>query len=265
MSKEIETKEKMYKMYGNYVQVPYQWYKLCRKYIIPKEVKEFTNKKENTIELNPMEINVLAYLSGFDECYITNNTLSEVFKVKKQTIEKYMKELRWVGFIKTFESKDNPMYTDRRDIHVQHNAIKAALENESNPYIVPYECKVRDEQRVPYECHASTLQMDGDYLTDVMQVPYICNTNKNKLEYIKINNKDVADAPNEFDFKSELSSLTNNTIKYAMDKKIDELILEEYPYEDSIKCLIKEFTGTFYKCDEKAVIQYADSKLIRAN
>ena len=43
-----------------------------------------------------------------------------------------MKELRWVGFIKTFESKDSPNHTERRDIYVQHDAIKAVLKSNSN-------------------------------------------------------------------------------------------------------------------------------------
>ena len=59
-----------------------------------------------------------------------------------------MKELRWVGFIKTFETKDNSNYTNRRDTYVQHDAIKAVLESEDNPYIVPY------IRKVPSECDA---------------------------------------------------------------------------------------------------------------
>ena len=207
MQKENE-KGKMYEMYGNFVQVPYTWYGLCRKYIIPKEVKLFKDKKENCIELNPMEINVLAYLANYDECYITNSSIAEVFNVKKQTIEKYMKELRWVGFIKTFETKDSPTHTDRRNIYVQHDIIKNVLQSENNPYMVSYKCNVPDEHKVHYEHHVSTLQMDGDHPTYVMQVPDECNANNNKLEYIRINKKDNgAEAPPE---ESKLSSNASN-------------------------------------------------------
>ena len=186
MSKEQKKKGDMYEMYGNFVRVPYQWYKLCRKYIIPKELKEFKGKATNCIELNPMEINVFAYLANYDECFVSNNSIAEVFNVKKKTIEKYMKELRWVGFIKTFESKDNPTYTDRRDIYVQHDAIKKVLEFEGDIYNVPYECGVSDDE-VPYKRNLSTLQTEGNYPTDVTEVPYTCKTNKKELEYIKIN------------------------------------------------------------------------------
>lgn len=193
MSNESKQKGKMYNMYGNYVQVPYSWYGLCKKYIIPKEIKEFKDKKENCIELNPMEINVLAYLANYEECYVSNGIIAEVFNVKKKTIEKYMKELRWVGFIKTFENKDVPTYTDRRDIYVQHDAIRKVLEYDGDIYSVPYECGV-SETEVPYECNLSTLQTEGNNPTDVTEVPYICETNKKELENIKINkNNDAED------------------------------------------------------------------------
>lgn len=140
MSNETKKKEKMNTMYGNYIPVPHSWYRLCRKYIIPTEVKEFKDKKENSIELNPMEINVLAYLANYEECYASNGTIADVFKLKKKTIEKYMKELRWVGFIKTFEDRENDTYTERRNIYVQHDAIKKALEFNGDKYIIPYKC-----------------------------------------------------------------------------------------------------------------------------
>lgn len=238
MPNEPNEKGKMYRMYGNYVQVPYTWYGLCRKYIIPKEVKIFKDKKENCIELNPMEINVLAYLANYDECYVTNSSIAEVFNVKKQTIEKYMKELRWVGFIKTFESKDSPTHTDRRDIYVQHDIIKMVLKSESNPYIVSYEYKVHDECKVSDKCevhdehHASTLQTDGNYPTNVMQVPDECNTNKNKLEYIKINkNKDGAKAPTE---ESKLSSNASDEANQSKTEDRYSVFHQSFPMDLNI-------------------------------
>ena len=103
-----------------------------------------------------------------------------------------MKELRWVGFIKTFESKENPTYTDRRDIYVQHDAIRKVLEYEGDTYNVPYECGV-SKGEVPYTCNLSTPQTEGGYPTDVTEVPYTCETNKKELEYIKINNNNDAE------------------------------------------------------------------------
>lgn len=190
--KQEETKGILSRMYGDFVQVPHSWYGLCRKYAIPKEVKEFTGKKENTIELNPMEINVLAYLGNYEKCYVPNGKIADVFNVKKQTIEKYIKELRWVGFIKTFETKDNPTHTERRNIYVQHDAIKAVLKSEANPYTVPYERKISYECKVPYRCDEDTLHSSCDYLTDVMQAPYEHNANKKVLESIKKNKKYTA-------------------------------------------------------------------------
>lgn len=195
---ENKEKGKMYEMYGNYVQVPYSWYGLCRKYIIPKEIKEFKDKKENSIELNPMEINVLAYLANYDDCYVANGTIAEVFKLKKKTIEKYIKELRWVGFIKTYENKEIPTYTDRRNIYVQHDAIKRVLEFEGDKYRVPYECGVSDDE-VPSTCNLSTLQMEGEYPTDVTKVPSTCRSNKKGLENIRNYKKDGTDVPNASD------------------------------------------------------------------
>ena len=240
MSNEFKKKENMYDMYGNYVSVPHSWYRLCRKYIIPKEIKEFKDKRDNSIELNPMEINVLAYLANYDECYVANGTIAEVFKLKKKTIEKYMKELRWVGFIKTFENKENPTYTDRRNIYIQHDAIKKVLEYDSYIYMVPYECGVSNDE-VPSTCNLNTLQMECNYPTNVTLVPSTCKTNKKELKYIKNNNKEkVADAPNDEDkssshasddekpIKSKINynySITN--ISLPMDLNVYENILEQ--------------------------------------
>jgi DNA-binding MarR family transcriptional regulator len=264
MPKESKEKGKMYEMYGNYVQVPYSWYGLCRKYIIPKEIKVFNDKKENCIELNPMEINVLAYLANYDECYVTNNTIAEVFNVKKKTIEKYIKELRWVGFIKTFENKDIPTYTDRRDIYVQHDAIKKVLEYDGDIYHVPYECGVSTEE-VPYECNLSTLQTEGNYPTDVTEVPYTCETNNNKLEYIKINKNKVASLQNasldEIDFKCKVKSISNEIAKRAIDKNFEDYKRYGYTDERIIDAMVKEMTGAFYQADKETVIAYTQMKL----
>lgn len=264
MSNVSKEKGKMYEMYGNYVQVPYCWYGLCRKYIIPKEVKEFKGKEVNCIELNPMEINVLAYLANYDECYVTNNTIAEVFNVKKKTIEKYIKELRWVGFIKTFENKDIPTYTDRRDIYVQHDAIKKVLEFDGDIYHVPYECGVSNDE-VPYKRNLSTPQMEGNYPTDVTEVPYICETNNNKLEYIKINKNKVASLQNasldEIDFKSKVPGMSNEKVKKAIDKNFKDYKRSGYDDERLMSKMVSEMTGAFYQADKQAVIAYTQMKL----
>lgn len=259
MSNESKEKGKMYNMYGNYVQVPYSWYGLCRKYIIPTEVKEFKDKKENCIELNPMEINVLAYLANYEECFVSNSVIAEVFNVKKKTIEKYMKELRWVGFIKTYESKDNPTYTDRRDIYVQHDAIKKVLEIEGNVYIVPYECGVSNNE-APYKRNLSTLRTEGNYPTDVTEVPYICETNKKGLENIKINKNNDASL-DEIDFKCKVKSISNEIAKRAIDKNFEDYKSYGYTDEKILDAMVKEMTGVFYQADKETVIAYTQMKL----
>ena len=272
MSKEVKEKEKgrLSKMYGNFVQVPYVWYGLCRKYEIPKEVAVLKNKG-NTIELNPMEINVLAYLAGYDECYPTNKQLSALFQVGISTIEKYLKELRWVGFIKTFEEKKESTYTDRRNIYIQYDIINAVLKSESNPY----KCMVPTNDN-PYECMDEPIQTNGTTHTNEWIDPYMLATNKKELEIIKKNNKENAEDKSsasasdeahqiedktEYNFKSKLNSLSNHRIKIAIDKKIEEINVNNHSYESMINCLIKEFTGAFYQWDKDAVIKYANSKL----
>ena len=184
MSKEFKEKEKgkLAKMYGNFVQVPYVWYKLCRKYEIPKEVA-ILKTRNNTIELNPMEINVLGYLANYNlsddaECNPSNGRMAEIFQVGISTIEKYLKELRWVGFIKTFEEKSNPMYTERRKIYVQFNVINKVLASENNPY----KCMAYDDSN-PFECMDEPIRTEGLTHTDVGDNPYTLATyNKDNKE-----------------------------------------------------------------------------------
>lgn len=228
MSNEFKKKGKMYDMYGNYVPVPYTWYGLCRKYIIPKEVKEFKDKKENSIELNPMEINVLAYLANYDDCYAANGTIAEVFKLKKKTIEKYMRELRWVGFIKTFENKEYPTYTDRRNIFVQHDAIQKVLDFKGDIYKVPYECGVSND-KVPSTCNQDTLQMLPNHPTDVTKVPSTCGVNKKGLENIKLNyNKELANAQTEEEEDEDKRDLVISCFQKGMSYRKDKPEIQNY-------------------------------------
>lgn len=199
MSKEFKEKEKgrLSKMYGNFVQVPYVWYQLCRKYEIPKEIATLKNK-DNTIDLNPMEINVLAYLAGYEDCYPANKQMAALFQVGVSTIEKYLKELRWVGFIKTFEEKKESTHTDKRKIYVQFDVINEVLKSKSNPY----KCMVSSECN-PYECMAEPIQTNGTTHINVGDDPYTLATNKKELENIRNNYKEEEDIylpPDDYDF-----------------------------------------------------------------
>lgn len=260
MNQKEKEKGRLYKMYGNFVQVPYVWYQLCRKYEIPKEVAVLKTKG-NTVDLNPMEINVLAYLAGYEDCHPSNKQIAATFQVGVSTIEKYLKELRWVGFIKTFEDKKEPTHTDKRNIFVQFDTINAVLKSKSNPYkcMVPSECN-------PYEHMAKPIQTNGTTHTDVGIDPYMLATNKKELESIRKNNKEVANAPNTSDEVSEINfnskcALSNERVKFAVDKMIAEINVDGHSYESMIDYLVKEFTGAFYQCDKEAIITYANNKL----
>ena len=65
----------------------------------------------------------------------------------------------------------------------------------------------------------------------------------------------------EFDFKSKIQSLSNERIKYAIDKKIKEINVNNHSHQSIIDCIVKDFTGAFYQCDEDAVIEYANTKI----
>lgn len=243
MNKEqsIKEKGKLYDMYGNFVQVPYVWYKLCRKYEIPKEVAVLKTKG-NTIEINPMEINVLAYLAGYNlepdkECFPGNVKLATTFDVGLSTIEKYLKELRWVGFIKTFEEKSTPVHTDRRTIYVQFDVINSVLESESNPYkcMVPSKC-------MPYEHMDKPIQTNGITHTDRGENPYELATYNKELERIRKNNKDTAPPKDNNSFitpdgdatkeKRSLSDISDQECQEMFDKynsgQTMEELMEEY-------------------------------------
>lgn len=231
MSKEVKEKEKgrLSKMYGNFIQMPYVWYKLCRKYEIPKEVAELKNKG-NTIEINPMEVNVLAYLAGYDECYPTNKQLSELFQVGISTIEKYLKELRWVGFIKTYEEKSSHIYTDRRNIYIQFDVINAVLKSEDNPYkcMVPSTCN-------PYDYMDQPIQMYGSTHIDEGIDPYMLATNNKELENIIKNNKENAE-----DKSSATASDEAKQIKTEIDTKEYKALHQSFQIDLNIYANISE-------------------------
>ena len=254
MSNEVKEKGRVSKMYGNFVQVPYVWYRLCRKYEIPKEIVDL-KKKTNTIEINPMEINVLAYLANFESCYPSNKQLADIFQVGISTIEKYLKELRWVGFIKTFEEKGEPTYTDKRNIYVQFDVIDKVLRSQDNPYI----CMVATEDH-PYECMVEPIQTNGLTHTNVGEHPYILATNKKALENIKKNNKETVSSLIDVDFKCK-TGISNESAKRIIDASFETHKHNGYDEEEIINAIVKEMTGSFYKCDKEAVIQYTVSKL----
>ena len=98
------------------------------------------------------------------------------------------------------------------------------------------------------------------------------NDNDNSVASFEVNTE-VAIAPEtsdevyqtetEVNFKSKLNSLSNNRIKVAIDKKIKETIIDGYSHQKIIDSIIKEFTGTFYQCDEEVITEYVNNKLLQ--
>lgn len=255
--KQSETKGILSKMYGEFVQVPHSWYKLCRKYVVPEEMKSLTDGGRGVVNLNLAEINVLAYLGNFTECYPTNNMIAAIFKVQKHTIEKYIKELRVVGFIKTYETKDNPTHTKRRTIYVQHDVIQEVLKSEADPYIIPHEQRVSHECEVSHECDASTSQTECRYPTNVTLVPHKCETNKKVLERIRKNKKETAspikedssiNTPTEQPIKKkDLSELDGYTVYRGVEKHgTDFLLLADQYNKDGFSITAEQVKNVYY-------------------
>lgn len=76
---------------------------------------------------------------------------------------------------------------------------------------------------------------------------------------------DEADLPavKEIDFKSKCA-VSNDRVKKVIDKTIKDINVDGHSYEDMIDYLVKEYTGAFYQCDQTAIIEYANSKLLMA-
>ena len=114
------------KDYGGFVRIPYGWLKMCKKYSVKNQ--EGVNKN---ITINLNEVFLLARIAGWNDqgkdCTETNNSLAEVLNVSVDTIKKYIKELRLVGLIKTYEEKDTPMHTSQRTIYIQYDVIDEIL------------------------------------------------------------------------------------------------------------------------------------------
>ena len=119
-------RKEVLKGYGGFVRIPYEWLKMCKKYSV--ENQEGVNKN---ITINLNEVFLLARIAGWNDqgkdCTETNNTLAEVLNVSVDTIKKYIKELRLVGLIKTYEEKDTPMHTSQRTIYIQYDVIDKIL------------------------------------------------------------------------------------------------------------------------------------------
>lgn len=119
-------RKEVLKGYGGFVRIPYAWLKMCKKYLI---VNQEGIEQKITINLN--EIFLLARIAGWNDqgkdCTETNNSLAEILNVSVDTIKKYIKELRLVGLIKTYEEKDTPIHTSQRTIYIQYDVIDKIL------------------------------------------------------------------------------------------------------------------------------------------
>ena len=212
--------EKKLNKYGKFIKIPYSWTQLCKKYLVTNKKGEYQNV---TINLN--EIYLLARIAGWDdsgkECTETNASLAENLNVSIDTIKKYIRELRLVGLIKTYEEKDTPTHTSKRILYVQYQMIDKLLgmnvpsEDEGDNKLgtnvtgVGNECTQYVGTNIPSE---------GDE----------CKPNKtNKTNNTKYNTNG-ADAPNEAN-ASESSEQEHKLIKIFRKENINKI--QPYGYE----------------------------------
>lgn len=117
---------KLLKNYGDSILIPNNWFKLCREYHIKTD-----DKKEKNIIINHSEIIFLAMIARYNEqgkeCTESNQKLSNILNVSIDTIKKYLRELRLVGLIKTYEEKETSIHTPKRIIYVQYDIINEIL------------------------------------------------------------------------------------------------------------------------------------------
>ena len=212
--------EKKLNKYGKFIKIPYSWTRLCKKYLIKNRKGEDQN-----ITINLNEIYLLARIAGWNdsgkECIETNASFAESLNVSIDTIKKYIRELRLVGLIKTYEEKDTPTHTSKRILYVQYQMIDELLgmnvpskdesDNELGTNVTEWgdECTQYESTNIPSK---------GDE----------CKPNKtNKTNNIKYNTNG-ADAPNEAN-ASESSKEEHNLIKIFRKENIDKI--QVYGYE----------------------------------
>lgn len=183
---------RLYSVYGNFNLVPHIWYKLCGRYHISEEIAKLPTKN-NTVEINAAEINVLAYIASYEVCYASNSQLASLFNVEIKTIEKYIRKLRLVGFVKSYDQKFDDR--SRRHMYVQFNVINDIL----NPLRTKGQNTERTEKTVKSdpikegEISLCTLPFSP---TDIPISPHVRMTNnKEKEKKEREKERNVADAP----------------------------------------------------------------------
>lgn len=255
--------------YGNFVRIPYNWLKLCRKYPIQK-----VNKKgKDFISINLNEICLLARIAGWNDndlpCTETNTSLAEFMNVTPDAIKKYINELRTVGFIKTYEEKDAPVHTCKRTIYVQYDFINMMI-NKFVP-IIEESCEI-DEL-------GTNIPSVNQLGTNVPSTGYECKPN-NTNNTIFNNKADIYEEdlpfgnfsdewmlPTETDvnnlrFLSE-KCISDDDIKYYMKSQYKRYVRDGV--DDVRNSLIYDFTSKsgWYKCrNNEAVSAYADYLLL---
>lgn len=260
--------------YGNFVKIPYNWLKLCRKYPIPEEKRKNSGKEFVKINLN--EICLLARIAGWNDnnllCTETNADLADFLNVTPDAIKKYINELRMVGFIKTYEEKDSPVHTSKRTLYVQYDTINKMIDRFVQP---GFEWKIKAENRlgtnVPSKEEKGTNIPSIDEVgTNVPSIGYKCPTNN--TNNTNITNETIYAGKEEnlpfgsFDETIDVNKLifnsfhyTNKEIREAMDVRYRALKMEGY--EDVTWSLISEFTnkrGTYGCMNNSAVESYAE-------
>ena len=203
---------------------------------------------------------ILGLQNNGEGCIASNDYFSGFFCLTDRQIRDYLSDLKSKGLIKTYEKKQG-LKTTTRYIYVQYDILGAEDIFQSSD--VPAEEIRQSSGRNTSEEWKKHVRPAEDIFHHIIEDNRIIKDNKEVAIA-----PDVAAAPivsdetyKNFDFKST-SALSNERIRFVIDKKIEELKLEHNNDCDSItQSLVKCFTGAFYKCDEECIMEYANHRL----
>ena len=192
------------------------------------------------------------------DCIASNEYFANLFCLSDRQIRDYLADLKDKGLIKTFEKKLG-MKTTTRYIHVQYDVLGAEdVFLSSNKGAE--ETRQTSGRNTSKEWKKSVKGAEDNFhhIEEDKRIE-----KKDKRSGTKV--PKVASLQNasldEIDFKSKLTSISNETAKRAIDKNFEDYKCYGYDDEKIIESMIKEMTGAFYQCDKETVIQYVTMKL----
>lgn len=246
--------------YGNFVRIPYAWFNLRGKYEVPEE-KRKTN--DDMVNITDGEVCLLARIAGWNdsgkECMETNGDLAEYLNVSVSTVKRYLHNLRMIGFIKTYEEKDDPVHTSNRVIYVQYDLVDKKL-GRKRSYLLGTELvqPLTSEEEVaqPLTSGCSPISTYNTYNTNITDnTIYACK--EENLPFGGFDGYDDVVDVNSLDF--DAYRFENKNIKKFMKWHYESL--RDHDEKDIRNSLIDEFAGknSSYKCGNLAAVEtYAD-------